>query len=118
MDFLQHFMEFILKHPELKSSSALFSFLKIKDSKLFEARKKDILSYKTKQTSFRDNYSTKGKKLFEGNDGLKINDFKSLGNGVESVIDMDYKQMAAGIGDLVNNCQPHYANIKFLSKQL
>jgi hypothetical protein len=75
--FLSSFMEYVLGHPELRSCTALKAFLSVTDSKLFESHKTDILKYKTQQTSFRDNYNSKGRKLMEGSQGVELKHFKS-----------------------------------------
>ena len=118
MAFLQNFMNFIINHPELKSSPALYAFLKIKDASHFNTRKKDISNHKNKQSSFRENYFHKGKKQFEGADGLKITDFKSLSTDVTSVVNTKYKDMASAMGELILECQPIYTRIKANCKKL
>jgi len=107
-----------LNHPELKSSPAFQAFLKITDQKHFETRKKDLLANKVKSSNFRENYLKSGKRVFETQDCLKVTDFQSLTSNIESVINMDYKDVASAMGELIIQSQPLYAKIKTLGKQL
>lgn len=118
MAFLQNFLNFIINHPELKSSPALFAFLKIKDANHFNTRKKDLLAHKNKQTNFRENYFHKGKKLFEGPDGIKLTDFKSLSTKIDSVVNTKYKDMASAMGELILESQPIYSRLKSSCQKL
>jgi hypothetical protein len=121
-NFLQHFMDRICRHPELKSSAAFKAFLSATDSadshKEWDKCKTIMDNTHTPDFDFRSRFDDDGKKLFEGKQKLTIKDFHSLSTTADSEVNLPYKDYLKQIEAYVATSGPLDCKLKCLSKKL
>lgn len=121
-NFLQHFMDRICRHPELKSSAGFKAFLSVTDPednhKEWDKCKTLMDKIHTSDFDFRSRLDSAGKKLFEGKQKITLKDFHSLSITADSEVNLPYKDYVKQIEAYVATSGPLDCKLKCLSKKL
>jgi len=105
-DSLQKFLTAVSEHEELRSSIYFSAFLKFADHTQFEALCGEMNKSISATSALRTNFA---KKLFEGNKGVHLRDFKTKEGKVTSRISKSLRDYALSFEELHRNSIPAYS---------
>ena len=100
---LQQFMDSLLESEVIRSSIHLLSFLKCADENQWSKIKEELEKGLKKTSGLASNFS---RKVFEGKNGLKVDDFESVYGDIHCRITSSLKEYAAELDELIKVSEP------------
>lgn len=102
---LGQFLDCICESETLRSSIHVLSFLKCTDEDQWNKIKEELEKNQKKTSGLRDNFS---KKLFEGKNGLRVEDFENLHGDIQCRITGSLKDYSNELDELIKVSEPLY----------
>lgn len=100
---LQQFMDSLLESEVIRSSIHLLSFLKCADDSQWSRIKEELEKGLKKTSGLSNNFS---RKVFEGKNGLKVEDFENVYGDIQCRITSSLKEYAAELDELIKVSEP------------
>lgn len=109
---LQHFLDSILDSEDLRSSVHLLCFLKCADDNQWQKIKDELDRTLKKTSNLANNFS---RKLFEGKNGLKVEDFENVYGEIHCRITSSLKDYAVELDEMIKMSEPIYEKYALLT---
>ena len=112
---MQQFLDSVLESEILRSSLHVLSFLKCEDDTQWGQIKEQLEKAIKKTSNLRENFS---KKLFEGKNGLHVEDFDNVYGEIQCRITGNLKDYAIELDEVIKVSEPLYQKLIDATRQL